>query len=36
MIIGIPDENETIEILEKPSVLDSRVKEALDLLNTNK
>ena len=36
MIIEIPDENEIIEILEKPSVLDSRVKEALSLLNTNK
>ena len=36
MIIEIPNEKEIIEILEKPSVLDSRVKEALSLLNTNK
>ena len=36
MIIEIPNEKEIIEILEKPSVLDSRVKEALALLNTNK
>ncbi len=32
MIMEIP-ENEIIEILEKPSVLDLRVKEALNLLN---
>ena len=32
MIIEIPNEKEIIEILEKPSVLDSRVKEALNLL----
>ena len=36
MIIEIPNENEIIEILEKPSVLDARIKEALSLLNTNK
>ena len=36
MIIEIPNEKEIIEILEKPSVLDSRVKEALSLLNANK
>lgn len=36
MIIEIPNENEIIEILENPSVLDSRIKEALSLLNTNK
>ena len=34
MIIEIPNENEIIEILEKPSVLDSRVKEALSLINS--
>ena len=33
MIIEIPNEKEIIEILEKPSILDSRVKEALSLLN---
>ena len=36
MIIEIPNEKEIIEILEKPSVLDSRVMEALTLLNKNK
>ena len=36
MIIEIPNEQEIIEILEKPSVLDSRVKEALSLLNETK
>ena len=36
MIIEIPNEKEIIEILEQPSALDSRVKEALSLLNTNK
>lgn len=33
MIIEIPDEKEIIEILEKPSVLNSRIVEALSLLN---
>ena len=33
MIIEIPDDNEIIEILQKPSALDSRIKEALSLLN---
>ena len=32
MIIEIPNEKEIIEILEKPSILDSRVNEALSLL----
>jgi hypothetical protein len=36
MIIEIPDEKEIIEILQKPSALDSRIKEALALLNKNK
>ena len=36
MIIEIPDDNEIIEILQKPSALDSRIKEALSLLNKNK
>ena len=36
MIIDIPDEKEIIEILERPSALDSRIREALSLLNTNK
>ena len=34
MIIEIPNEKEIIEILEKPSVLESRVKEALSLINS--
>ena len=36
MIIEIPNEKEIIEIFEKPSVLDSRILEALNLLNINK
>ena len=36
MILEIPNENEIIETLEKPSTLDARVKEALALLNSNK
>ena len=36
MIIEIPEEKEIIEILQKPSKLDSRIKEALDLLYKNK
>ena len=36
MILEIPNENEIIETLEKPSALDARVKEALALLNSNK
>ena len=36
MIIDIPDEKEIIDILERPSALDSRIMEALSLLNTNK
>ena len=32
MIIEIPNEKEIIEIIEKPSILDSRVNEALSLL----
>ena len=36
MIIEIPDDNEIIEILQKPSALDSRIREALSLLNKNK
>ena len=36
MIIDIPDEKEIIDILERPSALDSRIREALSLLNTNK
>ena len=34
MIIEIPNEKEIIEILEKPSVLESRIKEALSLINS--
>lgn len=36
MILEIPNENEIIETLEKPSALEARVKEALALLNSNK
>ena len=36
MIIDIPDEKEIIDILERPFALDSRIREALSLLNTNK
>ena len=36
MIIAIPKEEEIIEILENPSVLDSRIMEGLSLLQKNK
>ena len=36
MIIAIPKEEEIIEILENPSVLDSRILEVLSLLQKNK
>ena len=36
MIIEIPNEKEIIEILEKPSALNARILEALDLLNNKK
>lgn len=36
MIIEIPDEKEIIEILKSPSSLDSRISEALTLLNKPK
>ena len=36
MIIAIPDEKEIIEILQSPSSLDSRISEALTLLNKDK
>ena len=36
MIIAIPDEKEIIEILQSPSILDSRISEALTLLNKDK
>ena len=36
MIIAIPKEEEIIEILENPSVLDSRILEGLSLLQKNK
>ena len=36
MIIEIPDINEIIEIIEKPSVLRGRLEEALKLLKQNK
>ena len=36
MIIAIPKEEEIIEILENPSVLDSRILEGLTLLQQNK
>ena len=36
MIIAIPDEKEIIEILQSPSSLDSRINEALTLLNKDK
>ena len=32
MIIGLPDKNEIIEILENPNILNSRIEEALKLL----
>ena len=33
MIIGLPDKNEIIEILENPNILNSRIEEALKLLD---
>ena len=36
MIIAIPEEKEIIEILQSPSSLDSRISEALTLLNKDK
>lgn len=33
MIIGLPDQKEIIEILEDPTILNSRIEEALNLLN---
>ena len=36
MILEIPNEKEIIEILEKPSALNARILEALDLLNIKK
>ena len=35
MIIAIPKEEEIIEILENPSVLNSRILEGLSLLQQN-
>ena len=32
MIIGLPDTEEIIEILENPNILNSRIEEALNLL----
>ncbi len=32
MIIELPNQKEIIEILENPSILDSRIEEALKLL----
>ena len=36
MIIGLPDKNEIIEILENPNILNSRIEEALKLLDWKK
>ena len=33
MILGIPNENEIIEILENPKAIDERINEALELIN---
>ena len=36
MILAIPNLNEIIEILESPSKLEGRIKEAFELLEKNK